>query len=821
MVKNNYRELNVPYNFQLRDYQESLYDHFPKEYISNDTDPETRLKKEELNKHKYNRAYLIKTRRYGFDLLALNITVKESQKRSGIYYHIFPTYAQGKKDLWNNKTKDGIPFLDYIPREIIDGTPNITEMMIRFTNGSIYQVVGSDNYSSLRGAGVVGVVFSEWAFQDPNCLSVISPILAENNGWALFGTTPFGYNHAYKDYVMAKNNPDYYCEIRKVNETVYYEYSNNGEIIKKQAVPQEAIEAERRRGMSETEINREYYCFPPDTPILTKDGLKEISKIEIGDIVLTHANRWRAVKNVIAREYKGEMIRIKSYGTYEDILCTSEHPIRIYNRPGYRVSQKHKWIYKWVKAKDIKDNKKRKSEDFRSDQVVFPRLKNNKPIISEALIKLIGWYITEGSIIRNAVHFSMNKNETIYISEIINSANELKLSIATIETPTTTLVQIRNSQFADFLICYCGKGAKNKKIPLQMICGNVKLLFDTLIAGDGCKTKEGWTYSTISKTLAYQIQILSTTIGYGSGITRRKYKSKGIICGREVNLNESYNVQIRNTKNQWLLRPSCYGLAATVKETSLEEYDGIVYNLNVEFDNSYIAYGRMVHNCSFEAGVVGSIYANELNIIRNNKQICRVPTETNLPVYTFWDLGIDGSTAIWFAQFLGREVHLINYYSNSGEGLLHYANYIKDWRDKNMITYEEHILPHDAKNRQLESAKSVGEILEEYGLKCDVVKRPANKEDAIETVRQYYSRFWFDEINCKNGIDGLMMYRREYNEENKVYAMRAVKDWSTHPSDALQTLVLWLQKDMPDTRPNIYKYADSSYNTDPQAWMGR
>jgi len=184
-----YKYFDVPYNWIPRPYQCPLYDSVPREYIPENADAETRAKLEELNKNKYNRAYLIKTRRYGFDLTLINIFVKESQKRVGVYFHAFPTYAQGKKDVWNNRTKDGIPFLDYFPDKIIE-SKNSTEMIIKFKNNSIYQVVGTDDYKNLRGAGVVGVGFSEWAFHNPNCLSVISPMIAETEGWMIFGTTP-------------------------------------------------------------------------------------------------------------------------------------------------------------------------------------------------------------------------------------------------------------------------------------------------------------------------------------------------------------------------------------------------------------------------------------------------------------------------------------------------------------------------------------------------------------------------------------------------------------------------------------------------------
>jgi hypothetical protein len=78
-------------------------------------------------------------------------------------------------------------------------------MKIEFFNGSVYQIVGSDNVDALRGAGIKGAVFSEYAEQRPTAWEVIQPMVMATNGWALFNFTPKGHNHAYELWEMAKN----------------------------------------------------------------------------------------------------------------------------------------------------------------------------------------------------------------------------------------------------------------------------------------------------------------------------------------------------------------------------------------------------------------------------------------------------------------------------------------------------------------------------------------------------------------------------------------------------------------------------------------
>jgi len=137
----------------------------------------------------------------------------------GTYWHIFPSYAQGAKSVWQETNSEGRKYIDYIPQELI-AKKNEKELKITLKNGSIYQIVGSDNPDSLRGAGIKGAVFSEYAEQDPRAWGTIQPMLLENNGWAMFNFTPKGQNHAYELYKMAQKMPEvWHSEIKTAEET--------------------------------------------------------------------------------------------------------------------------------------------------------------------------------------------------------------------------------------------------------------------------------------------------------------------------------------------------------------------------------------------------------------------------------------------------------------------------------------------------------------------------------------------------------------------------------------------------------------------------
>lgn len=192
------------------------------------------------------RAAAVWHRRAGKDSVAINWTATAGLQRVGTYWHMLPEAAQGRKVIWDGIDRQGRRIIDQaFPKEIRRGQ-NEHEMKIELLNGSIWQVVGSDNYNSLIGANPIGIVFSEWSVAKPSAWDYMRPILAENGGWALFIYTPRGRNHGHAIYQVAKNNPRWFAELLTVNET--------------KILPPELIDDERASGMDESMIEQEYYC---------------------------------------------------------------------------------------------------------------------------------------------------------------------------------------------------------------------------------------------------------------------------------------------------------------------------------------------------------------------------------------------------------------------------------------------------------------------------------------------------------------------------------------------------------------------------------
>ena len=166
------------------------------------------------------RAYEIAHRRWGKDDVCLHWTACAAMQRAGNYWHMLPEQEQARKAIWNavnphtgtRRIDEAFPLA--IRRRTLD-----KEMIIELANGSMWQVLGSDNYNSYVGSPPVGVVLSEWALADPQAWAYLMPILEENGGWAFFITTPRGRNHAQRFYDMARSSESWFCEKQTAKDT--------------------------------------------------------------------------------------------------------------------------------------------------------------------------------------------------------------------------------------------------------------------------------------------------------------------------------------------------------------------------------------------------------------------------------------------------------------------------------------------------------------------------------------------------------------------------------------------------------------------------
>jgi phage terminase large subunit len=187
----------------------------------------------------------------------------------------------------------------------------------------------------------------------------------------------------------------------------------------------------------------------------------------------------------------------------------------------------------------------------------------------------------------------------------------------------------------------------------------------------------------------------------------------------------------------------------------------------------------------------GSYYQSEMRRAKEEDRITNVGYDRSTGVVVSFDLGVGDSTALWFSQFIGTEVHLIDYYEASGAGLEHY---VKVLQDKGYV-YDQYVFPHDIRVRELGSGKSRLETLDQLGLHADKVEIAPQLliDDGIQQVRAMLDKCWFDEEKCERGIDALLNYQREWDDNGKTWRMRPKHNWASHGADAMRYLAVGYQ----------------------------
>lgn len=192
--------------------------------------------------------------------------------------------------------------------------------------------------------------------------------------------------------------------------------------------------------------------------------------------------------------------------------------------------------------------------------------------------------------------------------------------------------------------------------------------------------------------------------------------------------------------------------------------------------------------CSFDAANPGAYYGREMAQAWRDGRIGNVPIERGLDCETWWDLGMDDSMSIWITQTVSRELRVVGYIEHSGEGLSYYAKLLKDFAIEHSIHYSRHVMPHDIEVRELGTGKSRKDVAKGMGITPIEVAPKLEVDDGIDAVRRTLPFCWFDETRCAKGIAALTEYSKDWDEKNKVFALRPKHNWASHGADAFRTL---------------------------------
>lgn len=175
----------------------------------------------------------------------------------------------------------------------------------------------------------------------------------------------------------------------------------------------------------------------------------------------------------------------------------------------------------------------------------------------------------------------------------------------------------------------------------------------------------------------------------------------------------------------------------------------------------------------------GAVFAKQLAKAREEGRITLVPYDPSCEVFTAWDLGFGDATAIWWLQFVGRELRWLKYYENSGEQLDHYVKVVKD----QPYNYSTHFLPHDGAHGNIRGLNVSTQLLQ-MGLKNQVLPRESDINPGIDLMRQTIGFSCFDQKGCADGLHALENYAYEWDEDRGIFKSKPMHNWASHGASA-------------------------------------
>ncbi len=376
-----------------------------------------------------------------------------------------------------------------------------------------------------------------------------------------------------------------------------------------------------------SKYSAEMMCLEGDTEITLEDYTsKPIKEIKSGDKVLTHKGRFRKVTKTFSREYNGKILNVECGGLLK-LKITPDHPILTLKRE--KIKQKI-FIPDFIQANELekkdflaipipKETKNFTHLDWKKEYFHNSfKYKNTKFNYSPKLLRVLGYWLAEGSIIYNrrenkktsGIDFTFSSKESSYIKEVeeIIKSN-FNCSISTRSQKLSVLdIMVFSKSLADIFLYLCGEYCYGKVIHKDIMNLDPKLQLELLrgyLRGDGCfnlnKKDKRYSSTTVSKKLANQLFWLLVRNYIKPGFSTRSVKNRRksyylrLWKGEITKFEEVLISLIRRTYPHHIKTENY--IFTPIKKITKEDYDGKVYNLEVKEDNSYISNCLVVHNC--------------------------------------------------------------------------------------------------------------------------------------------------------------------------------------------------------------------------------
>jgi phage terminase large subunit len=188
---------------------------------------------------------------------------------------------------------------------------------------------------------------------------------------------------------------------------------------------------------------------------------------------------------------------------------------------------------------------------------------------------------------------------------------------------------------------------------------------------------------------------------------------------------------------------------------------------------------------AFKTYFVGAYFTRELVEAKGKGRIGNVSADPLMTYRAFWDIGGAGakadSTAIWIAQFIGTNIHVLDYYEAQGQPLATHVNWLRANGYGNALC----VLPHDGAHTEKVFDASYEGSLRQAGFEVKVVPNQGRGAAMarVESIRRQFPRIWFNDATTTAGRDALAAYHEKRDEERNI-GLGPNHDWSSHGADA-------------------------------------
>jgi len=362
------------------------------------------------------------------------------------------------------------------------------------------------------------------------------------------------------------------------------------------------------------------HCLPPDTKIFAKNGFVDIEEVQTGDYVLTQEGFNKVIRK-FNRDYKGKLYKIGVSGVPEPIICTPEHPIAC-----LKTNYKDPFnVFAWSRKREVlfipaKDLTTKHILILPINQKSYYRLKD----INESKAKLLGYYLADGNcqisyyeatlnIKSIKIRFSLNaEKDSMVVKDIVNLLKkEWDINhIGQYKIGNTLQLIVYNTELGKWFLRYGGYPHNKSLNPVVLylrkpIQHNV---IEGILLGDGYYDikQRSWNLKTIYKDLADSLCALLRQLKVPYTVRKNLYNVShlGRIRGRSFFGKPFYKINVRlgpdfrDIKTRGC-KVKYEGHVAYNRIFSIDrmEYEGKVYNLEVEQAHTYVANHILVHNC--------------------------------------------------------------------------------------------------------------------------------------------------------------------------------------------------------------------------------